>query len=432
MTEQPVAASRTVRGRVFLFLQGPITPFFKRIADGLEARGHGIRRINLCFGDWLFWRRAGATNYRGKLQNWPAFISAYMDRERVTDLVLLGEQREYHKAAIRAAHARAIKVVTSDFGYLRPDWITFEQDGMSADSRFPRDPTAIQAIARDLPQPDLTRKYRDSFFNMAVWDMAYHLSSTLCRVLYPFYRSHHMHHPIFVYLGTGIHLLRTRLGATSAAATVEALRRGEPDYFVFPLQMQNDFQIRIYSDFPSLQAAIRLVIGSFARHAPPNTLLVIKEHPLDPSLVNWRRFCTRVCREQGIADRLRFLNGGSLEDLLEAARGVVTINSTVGVWTLLANRPLMTLGQAIFDIPGLSFSGGLDRFWQAGTAPEPGLRDDFVKAIAGTIQLRGVYYNQPGLNAAVAQAVERLDHDRINQALPDDLTEPAAALATAG
>ena len=113
MTEQPVTSSRAICGRVFLFLQGPITPFFQRIADGLEARGHGIRRINLCFGDWLFWRRAGATNYRGKPRNWPVFIAAYMDRERVTDLILLGEQREYHKAAIGAAHARGIKVVAS-------------------------------------------------------------------------------------------------------------------------------------------------------------------------------------------------------------------------------------------------------------------------------------------------------------------------------
>jgi len=36
--------------RVFLFLQGPSSPFFQMLADALVERGHGVRRINICFG----------------------------------------------------------------------------------------------------------------------------------------------------------------------------------------------------------------------------------------------------------------------------------------------------------------------------------------------------------------------------------------------
>ena len=86
--------------RVFLFLQGPISPFFRQIADGLENKGHKVLRINLCFGDWLFWQRKGASNYRGHLSNWPNYINLYLEKEKVTDIVLIGEQREYHKLAI--------------------------------------------------------------------------------------------------------------------------------------------------------------------------------------------------------------------------------------------------------------------------------------------------------------------------------------------
>ena len=85
--------------RTFLFLQGPISPFFARIADGLEDRGHRALRVNLCFGDKLFWRRPGALNYRGTLEAWPDFITELMDREGITDLILLGGQRDYHRAA---------------------------------------------------------------------------------------------------------------------------------------------------------------------------------------------------------------------------------------------------------------------------------------------------------------------------------------------
>lgn len=403
--------------RTFLFLQGPITPFFKLIADGLETRGHRILRINLCFGDWLFWRRKPATNYRGKLKDWGKFIDDFLDREQVTDLILLGEQREYHKRAINAAKARDIQIVTTDFGYLRPDWITFEHNGMSADSLFPRDPKKIKELAAKAPEPDLTRRFYDSFFTQAVWDMAYHLSSTVFRFLYPFYDSHQMYHPILVYLGTGWHLLKTRLAAKKTETLIRQIKESGKPYFVFPLQMQNDFQIRVYSSYPNLEAAIREVMQSFVQHAPNNADLVIKVHPLDPNMINWERFCLKLAEDLKIGERVHYLDGGSLEALLEHAQGVVTINSTVGVWTLLMGRPLITLGSAVYNIDGLTYSGPLDQFWQSPQAPDIPLRDAFIRALGGTIQLRGVYYNQPGLAAAVTEAVARLDQNKINQPL---------------
>jgi len=66
--------------RVFLFLQGPNCPFFTEIADRLEQLGHRCLRINLCFGDWLFWRRQGAINYRGSFSNWEPFLAQIIDR----------------------------------------------------------------------------------------------------------------------------------------------------------------------------------------------------------------------------------------------------------------------------------------------------------------------------------------------------------------
>ncbi|RQW81143.1 MAG: capsular biosynthesis protein, partial [Geobacter sp.] len=56
----------TPRQRTFLFLQGPISPFFSRIADALVAQGHGVHGINLSIGDQLSWRRPERVNYRGR------------------------------------------------------------------------------------------------------------------------------------------------------------------------------------------------------------------------------------------------------------------------------------------------------------------------------------------------------------------------------
>jgi len=403
------------RHRVFLFLQGPITPFFKLVADGLEKKRHRVLRINLCFGDWLFWRRAGATNYRGTLGDWPAFISHYLDQEDVTDLVLIGEQRDYHKVAIAEAKKRGIQIITTDFGYLRSDWITLELNGMSAESLFPRIPQTLFDMARPLPAPDLSPKYRDSFFIQALWDMAYHLSNVLLHVLYPFYQTHQLYHPALVYLGTGWHLLHARLVAKKTQALIDSLHNQQTPYFLFPLQMQNDYQIRAYSKYGNLEAAIDEVIGSFAKQAPGDSLLIVKVHPLDPFLVDWQRHCQQLASKLGIKGRVLFIDGGPLKSLLEHARGVVTINSTVGLWSLLAGRPLIALGSSIYNIEGLVHMGSLDGFWQQPTAPDTALRDAFITVLAATIQLRGVYYHNIGLAAAVSETVARLHTNQINQ-----------------
>ena len=410
--------SKSTTNRHVLFLQGPISPFFRLIADRLEQQGHRVLRINLAFGDWLFWRRAGAVSYHGRLSDWPSYIDTFMRTNQVTDLVLLGEQREYHKIAINTARALGVDVTVTDFGYLRPDWITFERNGMTGDSLFPKSPDQIREIARSVPPPDLSRKYEDHFWRQVFWDMAYHLSSSLMRPLYPFFRWHHVHHPVFVYIGTGLHILRNKLHRKSTRRTVTDLVESGQPYYVFPLQMQNDFSIRAYSPFNDLRTAIDQVITSFTRHAGPDACLVIKLHPLDPGLHNWKRYVQMAAARSGQASRIIFLDGGPLEALLAHTRGVVTINSTVGIWTLLAGKPLIALGQAMYDVEGLVHRGNLDSFWKNSSAPDPALRDAFIRAITGTIQIRGVYYNQPGLNAAVEEATRRLAGGYINVPLP--------------
>ncbi len=402
--------------QVVLFLQGPITPFFKLMAGRLESEGVKCLRINLCFGDWLFWRRNGATNYRGRKADWPAFIEQFMGDHGVTHVVLLGEQRFYHRKAIEAAKRRGAEVIATDFGYLRPDWITFERNGMSADSEFPRDPDVIRQLATAAGGFEQRRKFADSFFKQAVWDMSYHLLSSLFRVLYPYYDSHQVYHPVMVYIGTGIRIaLRKLWRERQADALIERLKHEGEEYFVFPLQMQNDFQIRAYSRFNGIEEALDEVVASFAAVAGKHQKLVVKVHPLDPGMISWRRRCRRIAQKHGVIDRVHYIDGGSLAALLRGSEGVITINSTVGIWSLLEGKPTHTLGESVYNVPGLVHLDSLDSFWRDPPIPDIRLRDDFMQAMAGSVQIRGVYYNQPGLANAVEEAAQRLLTNSINK-----------------
>ncbi|MCQ4162528.1 capsular biosynthesis protein [Roseomonas sp. GC11] len=416
--------------RCFLFLQGPITPFFDEVGAGLRALGHGVHRINLNLGDKLFWRGPGAVDFRGTPAEWPAFVQDFMDRHGITDLVLLGEQRDYHKAAVAAAQARGITVAATDFGYIRPDWIVLERDGMNAASRFTRDPRAIISTGAALPPPDLTVRHRDNFTRQALWDMAYHLASLLPWP-FPHYRSHLLQNPVRYYAGIGLRLLWRKADNRRADAILRRLS-GTGPLFLMAMQMESDFSIRAYSRYPDLDTALREVADSFAAHAPANAHLLVKVHPLDPGLKNWRRRIHAIAQEAGAPERIHYMGGGNLGAIVEQVQGTITVNSTVGLRSIIDHTPTFALGEAIYRIPGLVFSGPLDRFWTEAAPPDQALREGFLRCIAHCLHIRGVYYNRPGLDIAVRGAVARLHQGALNRPLeelmfPEDPQMPGTA-----
>ena len=412
--------------RCFLFLQGPISPYFLEVARGLKALGHAVHRINLSLGDRLSWRGLPAENFTGRPEAWPDYLADALDRLGVTDLMLLGEQRDYHRVAIRAAHARGIFVTVTDFGYFRPDWITLEADGMGGDSRFPRYPAAIRALAATLPPVQLDEQFQDSFLRQAVWDVGYHLA-TLLPWPFPHYDSHQLHHPLATYAGVLRRLLRRRAEHAEGAAAMQAI--GTRPYWLFAMQMETDFSLRAYSPYDDLDTPIRETLASFARHAPAEGQLLFKVHPLDPCLKRWRRRITRMAMAEGLGHRVHVAHHGVLEEMLRRSQGTVTVNSTVGLRAIVFGRPLKAMGKAVWDVPGLAYQGALDDFWAEGMPPDPSLREDFLRALQGTTQLRGLFYGPAGRRAAVAGTVARLHADIIG--VPDGAAHHAAGQRTA-
>ena len=118
-------------------------------------------------------------------------------------MILLGEERPYHKVATNAARELGIKIYVVEMGYLRPDWVTFERDGMSSNSHFPRDPDEIIELAKGLPEPDFAPQYSQSFLAEAIFDLLYNLPNVFFWFLYPYYTRHSIYHPLAEYYGWG-------------------------------------------------------------------------------------------------------------------------------------------------------------------------------------------------------------------------------------
>jgi capsular polysaccharide export protein len=344
-----------------------------------------------------------ATNFRGRLESWPGFIDGLFEQTRITDLILLGDRRPYHLVVADKARQRGIAVHATDLGYVRPDWLTLEPDGMTTRSRFSRDPTAIRALAGQFPEPDLTRRFTTPFRTLAVHDIAYTVAMMLGRPLYPHYRRHSLYHPLAEYAGWVGNAPR-RLAARRTTAAAKARLAAEPgSYFLYPLQLATDFQLRAHSPFIDTREALGAVLGSFAESVSRRRLVVVG-HPLDEGLINWRRIV-------GDADdkRIIFLDGGTPDPLLAGAAGVVTVNSTIGLTALRLGIPVKTLASAIYDTAGLTHPGDLAEFWHKPFPPDRELMAAFLRALIGATQVKGGYHTRAAQEYALPVFVERLE-----------------------
>lgn len=171
-----------------------------------------------------------------------------------------------------------------------------------------------------------------------------------------------------------------------------------------------------------MSSAAFSTIESFARAAPADTVLVIKQHPLDTGVIDWRRIIRGQADAHGIGDRVLYLEGGDIAQIIEGALGVVTINSTVGTLSLDAGVPTYVLGKAMYGVAGLIHSGALDAFWRSPTPPNPVLWDAFTRVLRNRCLVAGGLSSDQGIKMVVDGSVQRLTGAR-NPALFKVATE---------
>jgi capsular polysaccharide export protein len=404
----------------FLFLQGPASPFFSRLATALRHRGHLIWRINFNGGDRAFWTERGAIDYCGDHAAWPAFLIDCLTRCSITDIVMLGDCRPLHKKAISIAKVHGIKTHIFEQGYIRPNYITLEHSGVNGFSSLPRLIEPLLAAAASLNNAPPPAEISAKLPQRALHDVVYSVSTLVMAWRYKHYERHWPYGQISEYVHGGRRLIRRiALAKRRRMAMVKLIRSGRP-YYVFPMQVDVDSQITFHSQFAGQCDVIRVIIESFARHAPAAACLVITEHPLETNPADWRRVVAGQAVISGVADRVRYFEGGSPDDLLRGSRGVVVVNSTTGHRALELGAPVIALSPAVFNLAGLTFQHGLDRFWLDAHPAEPALVETYKKVVIARTQVNGGFFSREGIKLAVANAVPRLESNafHITQTTP--------------
>ena len=411
--------------RHFLFLQGMATPFFSRLADAMIAGGERVSRLNFAGGDALYWRDKPAWSYRGPLEALPGFLGELCERHEVTDFVLFCDAFPVHQRAIALAAERGIRVHVWEEGYVRPHWVTLQRGGTHAAYRLPRDPRWFLEVSAAVPDPGEGRPLDASFARRALHDAAYHLGGMLNPLVYPGYRTHRPYVAPLEYAAWAYRYLQVPWWRPLDKAGIARLIASRRPYFFYPLQLNADVQVTRNSPFGSMHRAIEHVMQSFARHAPAEAVLAIKNHPFDTGIPRYRAFVSRLARDLGVGARVRYFETGDANRLVDHARGVVTINSTVGFAALQRGKPAKALGRAVYDVPRLADQAPLDDFWRDPQPPDEAVCRAFRRVLVHATQVNGGFYTSRGIAMAVESWPRLLEPEgRLDRLLHE---HPAAA-----
>ena len=192
-----------------------------------------------------------------------------------------------------------------------------------------------------------------------------------------------------------------RLGHVDASLlpkrlTVRKARNGQeqaeqvvlPERYIFvPFQVDSDTQVVEYSPWiKNMEHLYQVIAAIKSRAGEELPRVLIKEHPSSKN--DYRHLHQRN-------PDISFCNGVNTQELIEKAELIVTINSSVGFESLLLNKPVITLGEAFYNIDGLvqhaNDESALLQKCLAPFAPDERLRDAFLVYLYEDYYVKGAW-----------------------------------------
>lgn len=400
-----------------LLLQGPVGPFFWNLAKDLRLDGATVFKFNFNAGDWLFYpSRAHA--FRGKLTQWPHELERYIVQHRIDAILLFGDCRPIHLCVRALAQLHRCALGVFEEGYLRPNHITFEPFGVNGHSTFDAKlalwlkqrasapaTMPLKEVESVSPQP-----VGNAYWHSAMWGMMYFFMAWLGQ----WFWNNKLHHRTMTVRDSPwwwLSYLR-KFWYRRTEKNIEDILLGEKrqKFFLAPLQVYNDAQIVVHSDYYYVTDFINHVLHSFSRglriereqgvpdggESIEEDVIVFKHHPMDRGHRNYSNIIRLLAKRHGLEGRVLYIHDQHLPTLLKCSKGVVLVNSTTGISALNHGVAVRVCGNALYDLKGLTFQGHLRDFWFHAnqSKPDPAMLSRFRKALIELTQMNGSFYRK--------------------------------------
>ena len=395
-----------------VLLQGPVGPFFRKLRKALDASGYDAWQVSLNAGDTLFAGRGRkCIPYRDGDRSWESWFRDLLIEGGFEHVILFGSERPAHSTARRVASSLGVNVVSLEEGYIRPGAITVEEGGNNR----------LSPISGRLPPPDFrptateaTPEIRGSFLSMCIYGAAYYTAAV---VFSTSNQAGMLHRPVWLHeeaVGWIRNLYRRVAKQSENVAIIERLLEHHVgQYFIVPLQVSEDTQLKAAARGWNNGRLIREALRSFAATAPSHTRLVFKIHPLERGHDRDRLLIRKLAQELGVSSRVDLIDVGSIGHLTRHSAGMITINSTSGLSAIFHGVPLLVIGDALYANPELATCArGLpdfEAFWKGGHVADAGLRHRYIAWVREMCLRPGDFYTREGMEAACNAVLEAMN-----------------------
>ncbi|WP_254303995.1 capsule biosynthesis protein [Shewanella sp. VB17] len=390
-----------------LFLQGPLGPFFKKLAHHCASLGHYSHKINFNGGDRYYGGADNQLNYLGSPEHWHQFLTQFCIENSIDSVVVYGDCRFYHKVAKQVSVELNVDFWAFEEGYLRAGFVTLEQGGCNANSPLFNNMDNLQSI--EAKETNSSHPVSSTFGRRARYATCYYIWRSVRQIHFFHYR----HHRPWGVIEEAYYWVKS-FGQKWHARLLDPARykafieKYDQQFFLLPLQVEVDFQLRDHSHFNSVEQVIDEVLRSFADNAAQEQGLLIKHHPQNRGFEHYGVFIDKLVDELSLQGRVLYGHDFNLPDVYHHAKGVVTVNSTVGISALLHKLPTIVLGKALYNIAGLTYQGGLAQFWQSIMNVDGNLFAQFRTHLCDKTQVEGDFYKDS--ESLIVSACQKINH----------------------
>ncbi|MYL20126.1 hypothetical protein GLW04_09535 [Halobacillus litoralis] len=374
----------------YLFLRGNRNKhFFSDVASELEEKGHTCYQLKFELGELLIPSKIKTVfvpkyisqevypisdeellemkiyniTYKREMKNtqvsekelrmykqYMHFIDQFIEEHHIDFICMFNGYHWIDQVSKYLAEKRNLQTIYFEQGYFRPYTLTCDPQGINNDASIPRSRHFYEAIQMDhrrmkhhLTHPeneDLLNVKGENLTQVALVKVASMLGSVL-KVNPNLYAHITWHEAIKYFL--------FKQGFKFMKMDEQPL----PEEFLFvPFQVSRDTQIFYNSSIKSMEELVDLAcahVEEVNRKQNRNIHLVFKEHPEDMPRNNYKTLKKRYKDNP----KVMFLQKRSVPELIRKSLGVITINSTVGIEALTQHKPVITLGDAFYNIDGV-------------------------------------------------------------------------------
>jgi capsular polysaccharide export protein len=367
-----------------LLLMGPIGLFFARFSRYLRGCGIPVTKVAFPLREFGFPAEVRVP-FDGSMEEWRPFLRQLLAERGIRHIFMYGDFIIPHRIAIEEARAAGIEAWVFELGYIRPNYVTLERDRVNARSNLNQPVEFYRSLppVDRLPGGRLDPGWRWRKF----WKAPTFIQHAFTR--YPIIEGEHKLQPSPVFLWCQLRgSWRFWLYRLQERAIKRRLLE-HLSFFLVVLQVSSDSQIQMGSPYRGMHAFIEDVIRSFAAHAHSSDHLAFKHHPRDRGYNHYGRIIRLLATRYGIAERVHYFHDGALSRFLRTCRGVVTVNSTVGLQALYHAVPTKVMGSTFYNLPGLTDQKPLDQFWQEPQTSDRPLFYRFYDHLVTSTQVNG-------------------------------------------